>query len=61
EGHKICWPNGTWAHNEQGVERTNYAPCSHINYHLINYYWEMSMNAISMVAVLPAFVILPYY
>ncbi|XP_068214714.1 corticotropin-releasing factor receptor 1-like [Palaemon carinicauda] len=61
EGTKTCWPNGTWARDSSGREQTEYATCSHRQYHLINYYWEMAMHAASMVALIPALIIIPYY
>ncbi|XP_064106963.1 corticotropin-releasing factor receptor 1-like [Macrobrachium nipponense] len=61
EGTKTCWPNGSWARDPSGREQTEYATCSHRHYHLINYYWEVTMHAASMVVLIPAVIIIPYY
>ncbi|XP_042860909.1 corticotropin-releasing factor receptor 2-like [Penaeus japonicus] len=61
EGTKTCWANGSWLQDERGVEKTEYATCSHRVYHIRNYAWEIAMHALSLVAVVPAICMILYF
>ncbi|XP_047479432.1 corticotropin-releasing factor receptor 2-like [Penaeus chinensis] len=61
EGTKTCWGNGTWLQDARGAEKTEYADCSHRQYHLRNYFWEIAMHAVSVVSVVPAVCMILYF
>ncbi|XP_018013930.1 calcitonin receptor [Hyalella azteca] len=59
-GEKKCEGNGSWF-MQGAYEYTNYQGCSMEKFHSMNYYWEIVVNAISLVALSPALLVLLCY
>uniref|UniRef100_A0A6A7G6V9 Calcitonin receptor-like n=1 Tax=Hirondellea gigas TaxID=1518452 RepID=A0A6A7G6V9_9CRUS len=59
-GKKRCGSDGEWGLKDSS-EHTDYSSCSMKTFHLTNYSFELSANALSLLALTPAIFVLLYY
>ncbi|KAK4301256.1 hypothetical protein Pmani_026590 [Petrolisthes manimaculis] len=60
-GQASCTEEGKWEQNEHSHEHTDYSTCSHESYHLVNYHWEAVTHLVSILALVPALIIIVTY